>query len=145
MVPGSSPSLDVTMTLGGSIDYSDCGVSCSGMILRPQCGPLWPRPQLSSRSLVIAKDTDINRDHTCGRATDPDIVLNRSPGPDVTMALGGKPALHISLLLATLPSSGLPLSTGYTPFCPSLFRAHHTWAHHDGAQPLVQGGPGWGK
>lgn len=72
--------------------------------------PVWPRPQVSSRSLVIEKDTDINTDHTYGRATDPDMVLNRNPGPDVTMAPGGKLALPISLLLTTLPFSDLPLS-----------------------------------
>lgn len=41
------------------------------------------------------------------------MALDSSPGPDVTLALHGKQATHISLLLTAFASSVVPLSTAH--------------------------------
>ncbi|KAK7812285.1 hypothetical protein U0070_024439 [Myodes glareolus] len=64
-----------------------------------------------------------NTDCGCIGAMNPDIGPSSSPGPDITVALGGNQATHTSLLLIASLSSDLPLSTGPTPFC--LFLPFH--------------------
>lgn len=64
--------------------------------------------------LVVAGAMDIHIACSCSRATDPDMALGSDPGMDDTMALGGKQAAHISLIITAFTSSDL---------CRSLYRA----------------------
>lgn len=72
---------------------------------------------------------------------EPRLSLSNSFCFDITMALGGKQATHLSQLLTTT-SSDLPHSTGCELFCPSV---SSTLSHHNSAQspmfsPLHLGG-----
>ena len=59
--------------------------------------------------------TDINTDHHgCVRVLDPDMALGISPGPDITVVLGGKQITLVTQLLTAVNSSDQPLSTIYT-------------------------------
>ncbi|ERE72064.1 hypothetical protein H671_6g15201 [Cricetulus griseus] len=63
-----------------------------------------------------------------------DMGPGSSPGPDITMALGGNQAISISQLLTDFTSSDMLLSTGNEPF--SLYLSPiplHKFAHHDNA------------
>lgn len=52
---------------------------------------------LSSQSLVVTGATDLNRVCGCIRALNPDMGPISSPGPAITMALGGNQATHLQL------------------------------------------------
>lgn len=60
---------------------------------------------------------DVNTDPSYGRTIDSDMALGSGMGLDITLALGGKQASHISLFLATFTSPILPLSTTHESFC----------------------------
>lgn len=90
---------DTNMALGGNPDY------------RPLRGPS-----------VAPGATDINSGPLgCFRASN----LGSSPGQDITLALGGKQAMHISLFLTTLTSSicrsPQPTECSLSLFFPILF------------------------
>lgn len=74
----------------------------------------------SSQPLVVPGATDINTDCGCNRVMNPDMGPGNSPGPNITMALGGSYATHLSPLLTAFTSSDLPLSTGRELLCLSL-------------------------
>lgn len=79
-----------------------------------------------------------NTDHqNCDRTMDQDTALGSSPGPDITMAVGGKQPP-----MSTISSLPLPLqilhSPQYTNLSASLSLSlpfpHHVLAHQNGAQ-----------
>lgn len=64
---------------------------------------------------------DINTDHfDCIRATDSDMALGSSPGPDINVVLDGKQTSYVNHFLIAFDSSDLTLSTAHKSFCLSL-------------------------
>lgn len=56
---------------------------------------------------------DINTDHSCRMTMDLGMGIGNCPGPDITLALSGKQAIHFSTFLMVFTSSDLHLCTGH--------------------------------
>lgn len=94
-----------------------------------QHGPKWwHRPQAPAWSPGTTGATDFNRGPlSYSRALGRDLAIGHSPGPDVSLVLGGQLAIHVCLFLITLASPDLPLSPAHKPSAsPSLLLPHCT-------------------
>lgn len=87
MKPNFSPGPDASTASDSSVDYSDMYCpSCSVALRLQQSHRLQPRSLASVGPLVATWATNFNTDPSCSRTMDPDMVLNISLGPIVTMA-----------------------------------------------------------
>lgn len=133
---GCSSGPEVTMSLVVAQDaHSDLYGSLDRLTLKHQQGfRCWPRHWVSTQNLVAKGAMDIDIDPCCSRPIDSDMAMGCRSGLNVSMAPGGKQAMHISMFQTAFASSNLPLSIGHEPFCPSPVPIpHNIFAHHNGA------------
>lgn len=92
MALNSSPGTDHTMASGDRAGNPNPHCPSSGTVLEHQHGHrLWPRLRASPWPLVTIWPTRHQHRHrlSCGRTSDPDMVLSSNPGLDITMVPGG--------------------------------------------------------
>lgn len=125
MALSSSLGLDITMALGGSVGHSDqYGPSGSLTLGHQHSLRWWPKPWVSAQPSMETGAMDIHTDPGYGRITDPDMLLGRSLGQDMTMAPGWQGARVAACSHCLLFSSVV---------CLCLSFLHQIFAHHNDA------------
>lgn len=101
MVPGDSAGhSNQRGTTGGTVLDTNMVTGC-GLGPGHLCGLWWQHGLL-----------DINRDPSCGRTTDPDMVFSSSPGLDATMAQMSSQVTQISMAPMALWLLDTNMTTG---------------------------------